>query len=95
MMTIAESCRSNRCNQLARPPVHRQTGRDTGEDDDRDAVTQTALSNLLAQPHQEHRSGQQRHDRHEAECIAWIQHQTCLRLQCDCNAAPGTSPAPP
>ncbi|MPM53367.1 hypothetical protein SDC9_100134 [bioreactor metagenome] len=32
----------------------RQSGGDTSEDDDRDAVTQAAFRDLLTQPHQEH-----------------------------------------
>ena len=44
-----------------------KTGGDTGENDDRDAVAQTPLGDLLAQPHQEHGPGDQRHDGGQAE----------------------------
>jgi hypothetical protein len=37
-----------------------QPCRDTGKDDDRNAVAQTALGDLLSEPHQEHRAGDQR-----------------------------------
>ncbi len=63
----------------------RQTCCDTREDDQRDAVTQTALSNLLTQPHQEHRTGHQRNYRRQLEHRSRMQHQTSLRLQCHRN----------
>src|SRR5450830_824050 len=63
----------------------RQTRGNPGEDDDRDAITQATLGNLLTQPHQKHCSGQQSDDRYEAECKTRLQYQTSLRLQCDCN----------
>ena len=34
----------------------RESRNDTSEDNDRDTVTDTTLSNLFAEPHQEHRS---------------------------------------
>ena len=58
-----------------------QTGHDAGEDDQRDAVAQTPFSDLFAQPHQEHRAGDQRNDRHEAEHEAGVGDQVTLRLQ--------------
>src|SRR5450830_2088950 len=63
----------------------RQTCCNPGKNDDRDAITQATLGNLLTQPHQEHCSGQQSDDRYEAECKTRLQYQTSLRLQCDCN----------
>ena len=49
----------------------RQAGDDTGEDDQRDAVADAALGDLLAEPHQEHGAGGQRDDRgqHEADAL--------------------------
>ncbi len=58
-----------------------QTGHDAGEDDQRDAVAQTPFGDLFAQPHQEHRAGDQRNDRHEAEHEAGFGNQVALRLQ--------------
>ena len=40
-----------------------------------------AFGDLLAQPHQEHRSGDQRHDADEAEHQAGVEHQALLRLE--------------
>ena len=59
----------------------RQTCCDTGKNDDRDTVAQAAFGDLLAQPHQEHGTGQQRHDGDEAERHARIDHQARLRLE--------------
>ena len=43
------------------PPIAaRQAGEDAGEDDHRDAVADAALGDLLAEPHQEHRAGDER-----------------------------------
>jgi hypothetical protein len=47
----------------------RQTRCDAAEDQDRDAVAQAALRDLLAQPHQEHRAGHQADDRCKPEPI--------------------------
>ncbi|MNN17086.1 hypothetical protein D3C81_1302560 [compost metagenome] len=58
---------------------------DTAKDDDRDAVAQTTLGDLLTQPHQEHRTGHQRDHRRRPEHQARIDDQTWLRLQCDRN----------
>ena len=86
-MTIAASCRSNRRHQGEQATqCARQTGGDTGKNDDRNTVAQAALGDLLTQPHQEHGTGQQRHHRHEAECHARINHQARLRFQRDGNA---------
>src|SRR3546814_13579050 len=44
----------------------REPGDDAGEDDQRHAVADAALSHLLAHPHQEHRAcGQRDHRRHD------------------------------
>ena len=45
----------------------RQPGDDAGENDDRDTVADTALGNLLAEPHQKHGTGHKRDDGHEFE----------------------------
>ena len=47
--------------------ARRQTGDDAGEDDERDAVADAALRDLLAEPHQEQRAADQRDDRGNAE----------------------------
>jgi len=59
----------------------RQAGGDAGEDDDRDAVAQAALRDLLAQPHKEHGAGYQGGDGGDAEHQAGVEHQTRLRLE--------------
>ena len=48
----------------------RQAGHDAGEDDQRNAVADAPLRDLLAQPHQEDGAGGQRHDRGEDEARA-------------------------
>ena len=63
----------------------REARRDAAENDDRDAVAQAALGDLLAQPHQEHRAGHQRHDRRQPEHHAWIDHEPGLIFQRDRN----------
>ena len=45
----------------------RQVGHNAGEDNQRNAVADTALGNLFAQPHQEHGAAGQRHHGGEAE----------------------------
>ena len=58
-----------------------QPRHDTGKDDQRDAVAQPALGDLLTQPHQEHRARHQRDDRHHAEHEAGLRHEVALRFQ--------------
>jgi hypothetical protein len=43
---------------------------DAGEDQDRDAVAEAALGDLLAEPHQEHRPGDEADDRGQAKAEA-------------------------
>jgi hypothetical protein len=64
----------------------RQSGGDPGEDDDRDAVAQAALGHLLAQPHQEHSPGHQRHHGGDAEHQSRVDHQSGLGLERDRDA---------
>ena len=45
----------------------RQSGDDAGEDDERDAVADAALRDLLAEPHQEQRAADERDDGGDAE----------------------------
>jgi hypothetical protein len=52
-----------------------QADDDAGEDDQRDAVADAALGDLLAQPHDEHRAGGERQDDHQAEAPAGVEHQ--------------------
>jgi len=76
-----------RAHQLQRPgDCVGQSGGYAGENDDRDAVAQAALGDLLAKPHQEHGSRHQRGHRGGAEHQARIEHQPCLALQRDRNA---------
>src|SRR6185369_5327365 len=48
---------------------------DAGEDDERDAVADPALADLLAQPHDEGRAGRERDHRQEAEGPARVGHE--------------------
>ena len=64
----------------------RQARRDAGENDDRDAVAQAALGDLLTQPHQEHGAGRQRHHRGEAEAKPGSITRPALRFQRDRDA---------
>ena len=68
-----------------------QAGDDTGENQDRDAIADAALGNLLAEPHQEHGAGNQGHGRGENERRTRIDHQrsataATLARQSDRNA---------
>ena len=63
----------------------RQTSCDTGKNNDRDTVAETTFSNLLAKPHQKHRTGDQSHNGGEAKRKTRINHQASLRLQRDSN----------
>ena len=67
---------SNRPHQRAR-----KTGHDAGEDDQRRAVADAALRDLLAEPHQEHRAADQRDHRRDAEEQAGIDHDTAAALR--------------
>ena len=53
----------------------RESRNDTGEDNDRDTVTDTTFSDLFAEPHQEHSPCDQTDNSGEIECKAWINHQ--------------------
>src|SRR5258708_7314580 len=64
----------------------RQAGGDAGEDDDRDAVAEAALGDLLAEPHQEHGAGDEGSDRRDTEHEAGVEHQVRLRLEHDRDA---------
>ena len=57
----------------------RQTGNDTGEDQHGDTVTDTTLSDLLAQPHHEHRTRHEGGDRHEVEAEIVAERDTLPR----------------
>ncbi|SPO64773.1 protein of unknown function [Pseudomonas sp. JV241A] len=59
---IACACRLERL-----PDCSRKTGDDTCEDQHRDTVAYTALGDLLAQPHHEHRAGHESGHRNEME----------------------------
>ena len=48
------------------------------QDDHRDAVAHAALGDLLAEPHQEHRAGGQRHGGHEHELRARGDHDALV-----------------
>jgi hypothetical protein len=61
----------------------RQPDRDAGEDDDRDAVAEPALGDLLAEPHQEHGAGDERGHGRQAEHEPRVEHQAGLRLERD------------
>ena len=45
----------------------RQVDHDAGEDDERDAVADTALGDLLAEPHNERRARGERQHRHDGK----------------------------
>jgi hypothetical protein len=64
----------------------RQIGGNTGKNQDRYAVAQTTLGDLLAQPHQEHRSRRQRADRRHSEPHARGNHQAGRSFQRHRNA---------
>ena len=64
----------------------KQTGHNTGEDDDRDTVAQTAFGDLFTEPHQEHRTRHQAHGAGKAEHHAGIDDKPGLRFQSDCDA---------
>ena len=65
----------------------RQSHHDAGEDDERHAVADTAIADLLAQPHDEGRSGGERNDGQQHESDAGIQHDVAFhRLQPGGNA---------
>ena len=53
----------------------RQVDDDAGEDQQRHAVADAALGDLLAQPHDEHRAGGQRQHGHQPEAPARVVHQ--------------------
>ena len=53
----------------------RESRNDPGEDQDRDTVTDTAFSDLFAEPHQEHSPCDQTYNSGEIERKAWINHQ--------------------
>ena len=79
-------CKHQYCNQQQQEEVQvalprlldsmghcrREPRYNTREDNDRDTVADTAFSNLLTQPHQEHCPGYQAHNRSKVECKAWI-----------------------
>ena len=56
----------------------RQAGDDAGENDHRNAVTDAALSDLLTEPHEEHRAGDQRDHRREDEAEAGVEHEPLI-----------------
>jgi hypothetical protein len=60
--------------------------RDAGEDQDRDAVAQTALGDLLAQPHQEHRAGHQADHAVMRKAQPGVDHQPRRAFQRDRDA---------
>ena len=53
-----------------------QTGCNTGKNQDGNTITQTPLSDLFTQPHQEHGARCQADHRRHAKAKAWCQHQT-------------------
>ena len=55
-----------------------QAGDDAGKDQQAHAVADAAVGNLLAQPHDERRTGGQSEHRHQAEADARMQHQALL-----------------
>src|SRR5690606_29421395 len=59
---IALTCRLERL-----PDRTRQTGHDASKNQHRDTVADTALSDLFAQPHHEHRTSHEGGDSHEVE----------------------------
>jgi len=64
----------------------RQARHDAREDDQGDTVADTARRDLLAKPHQEHRSAEKRDDGGDAEEPARIRHDTVAGFQPDGNA---------
>ena len=55
------------------PMAPGSAGHDAGKDDQRDTVADTALGDLLTQPHDEGRTGGQGDDRHQAETPTGIE----------------------
>ncbi len=74
----------------------RQARDDARQNDHRDAVAEAALGDLLAEPHQEHRAGDQRDGRGEDELRARRDHHTLVleRIAAEepCTAASSTVP---
>jgi hypothetical protein len=64
----------------------RQTCRDACKDQDRDAVAQPAFGDLLAEPHQEHRTCRQAHHGGQAEAETGGDDQAGRRFECHCDA---------
>ena len=62
MRQLAAGARTRASWRTAR----RQRGHDAGEDDQRDAVADAALGDLLAEPHDEGGAGGERDHRHDA-----------------------------
>ena len=56
-----------------------QTGWELGENaygnDQRDAIADPALGDLIAQPHQKHRPGSHRNDGHQLKSETWLRDQ--------------------
>ena len=78
----------------------RKAGHDAGEDDERRAVADAALRDLLAQPHQEHRAADQRDDGRRAEEPARIDDDAAGRVASSLQGRrrcrrPGTRRGPP
>ena len=71
MIDMAPVRRSSKVLKMAR----RQADHDAGEDDERDAVADAALGDLLAEPHDERGPGRQGQHREEAETPARVRHQ--------------------
>ncbi len=64
----------------------RQTRRNTGENDQRNAVADAALGDLLTKPHQEHGTGHERNHGRKAKRKSRIEHEAALRLERDRDA---------
>ena len=79
-----DGARAHKLEESARSV--REPGHDAGEDDDRNAVAETAFRDLLTEPHQEHRAGHETHGAREAEHQAGHQNETSLTFQSHCNA---------
>ena len=76
-----------RANQLQQPTDGaRQARCDAAKDQDRDAVAQAALGDLLTQPHQEHGASGQSDHGGDAKAQARHHHQTSRGLQCQGDA---------
>ncbi len=87
-----DNAKDQTCGQSARTAQFQRTGNsvwkvcdNTGENYERNTVTDTARSDLLTQPHQEHRATNERDDRRNQEHWSRICNDAVTRLKTNRN----------